>query len=480
MSGTPEKPALDEPQIPRRVLRRSLVLATVGTSLGAFFFGLAGGNIFNRFLESIGYKEQLYLFLGVAGLSGVFQVLGSWVLQRTGRRRTFFFAFTLPSRLLWILVAWLPAVLAQKRLLLGTLLALAFAYWVASGLAGNAWFSWMRDLVPREIRGRYFGYRATVVTLVGALWGLAAGYLLERLGLSGRAFRIVYVVGVVFGILDILTYLLVYHPPLRPRPPELATFAGMWRAVMRKDFKVFTAVSSLWFFSTAIVALSIYYLQRAIGMEIYQIQVAAFVGTVVWLVFSPLWGQFLDRYGSKATYMVSLITHALSPILYALAARHGITFVYLGFVVGSIGASGMSLADTNLLFETANREDQPMAFAAHSMTIGLVSAAAYFFTGRLMYPLFQKHTPAWADEGTFYLLGAFSVALILRWIAVALSTALPEAEGRPSAWVVVRMFYSTNPLLAVYSLTRFLRAKSSDMLADGSYGREHPSARWQA
>lgn len=485
-AGLEETVVVGGERVPRRIIERSLVLATAGTCFGMFFFGLVAGDIFNRFLEHEGFKDEIAVFAAVVGLTGVFAVFGSWVLQQTGRRRTFFFAFTIPVRVMWVLVVFLPDIFPGKEnegILYYSLLAMSFVYWVANGLASNAYTSWMRDVVPERIRGRYFGYRTTVLTMVGAAWGLASGYLLESLGLgTGQgdfAFKVIYVVGVVFGVLDIATYLLVYHPPMKLRPREEATLGRMLKAALHRNFRRFIFVQSLWSFSAIMVGLSMYYLMRGIGMEIYAMQTARFVGIMVWVAFSMLWGVFLDRYGSKSSYLVGLVIHSLSPIFYALAPVYGVVFIYLGMAVGSIGASGVSLASMNLLYGLPKREDQAMSAAAFAMIAGLVGALANLLTGKVLYPLFKAHTPGWADPEMFYLMAVFSIAMMIRWGALMFSWTLPETEGGPRAWVVVRMFYTTNPIRAFYSLGKFLRAKSSDILSDGSYGRDHPSARWR-
>jgi len=473
---------LDGALLPRRLLYRSLFLAALGTCLGSFFFGLATGNVFNRFLEFAGFKEEIPLFVAVAGFTGVVQVFGSWVLQRSGRRRLFFFLFTIPPRIMWCLIVFLPELLpgeenAAARMWL--LLAAAVIYWSSNRLATNAYTSWMRDLVPEGIRGRYFGAKGTVVTLVGAVWGLGAAYLLERLGLSGHAFKLIYLVGMVFGLLDVGVYFFVHHPPMQVKRREEASLRRMLRAALHRDFLRFILVQSVWSFTATVVGVCMYYLMRALDMEIYAMNTVAFAATMVWLVFSTLWGMFVDRFGAKAAYITSLITHSLSPVFYALAPVYGAVFIYVGIVVGSIGACGIMQSATNLIYGLSRREDQAMSYAAFATIAGIVGGTAGVLLKTVIFPFFQARTPAWGDPRTFYLMASFSAVIFLRWLCVLFASYLPEQEGKAGAWVVVRMFYTTNPLRAVYSLGRFLRAKSSDVLSGGSYGEEHPSARWR-
>ena len=87
----------DLPGVPPNILRRSLVLSAAGSIIGTFFFSLNAGPIFNRYIEFIGLKEKLGIFMAIPALAGITQMFGAWILQRTGRRRLFFFLFLLEN-----------------------------------------------------------------------------------------------------------------------------------------------------------------------------------------------------------------------------------------------------------------------------------------------------------------------------------------------------------------------------------------------
>src|SRR5690349_13825847 len=107
--------------------------------------------------------------LGVIGalpfVGQLFQFVGAYLEERLGQRRLLV-AFTAGmSRSLWALIALLPFLggLAGARLPI-FLLVLAISQALV-GIAGNAWTSWMSDLVPPRQRGRYFGFRNTVASV---------------------------------------------------------------------------------------------------------------------------------------------------------------------------------------------------------------------------------------------------------------------------------------------------------------------------
>jgi hypothetical protein len=74
-----------------------------------------------------------------------------------------------------------------------------------SGLCGHvanpAWVSWMADLVPIRIRGRYFSRRKQVGMFVGAIVTIGVGVLLDKAELMS----VDYFLKVVSLLLELVT-----------------------------------------------------------------------------------------------------------------------------------------------------------------------------------------------------------------------------------------------------------------------------------
>lgn len=465
---------------PPSVVRRSLIMSTLGSTIGAFFFPLLSGNILNRYLEFIELKHRIGLFLALSALAGVFQIFGSWVVQRTGYRRLFFFLFAAPPRLMWMAIVtiplWGPANPTSRIAVLG---GLYFLYWLLNGVSSTAWFSWMRDIVPEDYRSKLWSYRATLITLVSAVWAFGVGYFLEAMGIYLSSFIVIYAIGVFFGLVDLSCFFLVHHPKMELKSGDEAELIPMVKAAMHRDFLKFAGVQSIWWFSCTMVFLSSYHLMRGINMEIFSIQTASFYNTIVFLVFSLLWGRFIHKYGSKATFCIGMIVHGIAPIVLAFAALYGPIMVYLSFGLMGMSVSGIELANTNLLFTLSKRDDQAMTVAARSVIAGTVQACGYLICENVLYPVL-KAIGAWLSFGPlFYVVVVYLLAAGMRGVVFLLALRLPEVEDKPPAGIIVKMFYATNPLRALYSMGKYLQLKSRQLVGDDDYAREHPSARWQ-
>jgi len=229
------------------------------------------------------------------------------------------------------------------------------------------------------------------------------------------------------------------------------------------------------------VHVSMYFLMRGIGMEIYSIQFATvFFSTCILVAFNLLWGRFIDLYGFKATFSIAILVHILSPLCYGLAAYvgHGQIWIYLGLCFGSIAISGTNLSNISLVFAISKREDQTMTMAARAFLSGIVMTISYVYTQKILFPILQWEAIKRGYSEMFYLTVILGAAVVMRILVFVLWMKLPEIEGVPPTGTMIRAFYTTNPLRAIYSLGRFIWAKSDDTLGKGKYSEFHPSARW--
>jgi hypothetical protein len=103
---------------------------------------------------------------------------------RSSRRRVALVALG-AARLAWlplVLVALSPLAHSAGRL---ALLVTAVASAVLTMFAQNAQGAWMGDVIPADVRGRFFGTRTWIAALGGSLAALVIATLLDRRGLAG-------------------------------------------------------------------------------------------------------------------------------------------------------------------------------------------------------------------------------------------------------------------------------------------------------
>src|SRR5204862_5279439 len=111
---------------------------------------------------------------------------------------------------LWLAVAAIPWVLPKGWQWQGLL-----AFFALTSMTGQMvtpiWVSWMADLVPSRIRGRYFSRRSQLGQFVGVIVTLLMGFALDRAEIRGSQMLLWVLclamgVGAIDGVLDFLFF----------------------------------------------------------------------------------------------------------------------------------------------------------------------------------------------------------------------------------------------------------------------------------
>jgi hypothetical protein len=149
---------------------RMLMLDAVCTqTMGTF----AGGAFLVAFALLLGASNLIVGIVAAMGpLTQLLQVPAIYLVEKIGNRKLLCVANSFFSRLFWILAAGVPWLIPTPYRVHLFLLALAMYYGLGT-ISGLSFSSWMRDLIPDAIRGRYSAKRMAVATAVGAALSLA-------------------------------------------------------------------------------------------------------------------------------------------------------------------------------------------------------------------------------------------------------------------------------------------------------------------
>ena len=131
------------------------------------------------------YLELPPLLIGVLGAlpftAQLVQLPAAWCTRRFGSRRAALWTIGI-SRQCVLPLACLPFVPLPASSKQAIFLGCAFTSAALSVAGNNAWTSWMGDLVPGIVRGRYFGRRSALCALAATCASLTAGLVLDNGG----------------------------------------------------------------------------------------------------------------------------------------------------------------------------------------------------------------------------------------------------------------------------------------------------------
>ncbi len=325
--------------------------------------------------------------------------------------------------LVWLPLALLPFVMGHGPGTAAVLIVLAVISQAAAGFAVPAWNSLIGDLVPAEIRGRFFGQRNRATGLSSFLAMIGAGLVLHLFARGDRAawgFTLVFLIA---GLsrLDSRRWLSRYRDPeCLVSAEQVFTFRQFLRRSPHSNFAIYVfyvgVVNLAVSFSAPYFSL---YMLRDLHFSYLEFTVVTSVLSISQFLMFRYWGELCDRFGNKKILNVCGWAICIVPCLWAFSTH----IVYLGAiqVVAGMVWAGFSLASSNFLFDAVTPPKRARCVAYQ----GLINGVAYL-VGSLSGGYAASHLPAsfalgpWAWHPVSPLLVIFVLSGLMRLAAAIL------------------------------------------------------------
>ncbi len=379
-------------------LKKSLMLVTLAASLGLPFFSVINGPALTGFTRALGANDFVYsVIMALPVIGAIIQVFFSYVMINSGKRRLLFIAAGFIHRPLWFVIAFIPFILNPDKTKAGIVvitLLIAISS-IANSIAGLAFSSWMGDLVPVEVKGRFFGRRTMIYTITGGVAALLCGLLLDKIhGYTGYA--VVFVFAAILGTADITLFFWIKHPPMtapKKRQPFLKLFAEPFKDRNYFRFMIFVA---FWYFSVNIAGpfFNVYMIEE-LKMSFLLIslftQVAANLSTIF---FIRLWGNLADKYGSKPVMFLCCTSIIILPLIWLFTTPHSTWVVLLINLMTGIFWPGFEMTALNQSIWLAPEKNRSIYLANYTLVVMLIGTAAAYLCGGAFMQLTRTAIPA--------------------------------------------------------------------------------------
>ncbi len=201
-------------------LRTSLRTVTLAWMYGVVWMSCVSGSHIKIYCRMLGFNDFAFGLLAALPFLATFgQLFATVLIERTGLRKYLFIHCVVAARALWFAVAAIPLVLpVPSTAAVAAMLVVLGLSWLLTAVGTPAFWTWMGDLIPRRIRGRYLAFRARVTSVVGLGVVVLIGILLDRTLEAGQPetagdqpVLLYLIVGLlcvagVFGVTDILLF----------------------------------------------------------------------------------------------------------------------------------------------------------------------------------------------------------------------------------------------------------------------------------
>jgi MFS family permease len=432
----------------KAAIRSSLRASTLDGVFATVFSNIAGGVLLSNFLVELDATPvEVGMLASIPMLANLLQPLGAYFSERTTSRHNYCLWIYLPSRLLWLILVAGTALVswgkADPHQLVNWTLAIVLAshFWGALGSA--SWLSWLAVLVPRRLRGRYFGIRNSAASLTNLLSVPILGWMVSACGGSISGYGIVLLVGIVAGIISLgfQFFMVDVNPQVQHAVPDNANEtiettwnSSAWLEIFKDtNFLKFLLYISVWMFAVNLSApfFNLYLLDN-LDLDIRWVTLYNSLAAGANLLMLVAWGRIADRVGNRPLLLLVGILVAITPLFWLGVSTNTwslwLWLPALHLLTGGTWAA-IDLCSNNLQIGVAPTRNQANYFAVAAAVAGVCGAIGTTVGGLLT---------QFADYGGIP--GLFALSSVVRLVALLPLVFVHEQRGQSLHQVMQVLF----------------------------------------
>lgn len=390
----PEKPA---PPVYKAAIRTSLWASTLDGVFATLFSNIAGGVLLNNFLVELGASPTEFGMLSsIPLLANLLQPLGAYLGERTTSRHSYCLWVYGPSRLIWLLLilgiglaSW--GQLEPQRLVKWTL-AIVFVTHFLGALGSASWLSWLAALVPRRLRGRYFGGRNSAASLTNLISVPLVGMAVSVWpGGSIEGYGAILGIGIMAGLISLAFqhWMVDVNPQVQHQAPEAAhpspdtpaqiqDFSLLGGVLQDGNFLRFLLYFGVWMIGCNLSGpfFNLYMLDT-LSLDVSWVTFYNSLLSGANLLMLMVWGRVTDRIGNRPILLTMGLLGAVFPLFWLGTGPDRLStwlwFPLLHILAGGIWAA-IDLGNNNLQLGVAPARNQASYFAIAAAVAGVCGA----------------------------------------------------------------------------------------------------------
>ena len=421
-------------EFPRRfaknTIRTSLQASTIDAVFASIFSLSTGGILVSNLLVELDATPVIFGMLSsIPMLVNFIQPVGAYISEQTTSRFQYSLLTFGTSRLLWLILvigifANNSSLLNSQQLVILTLSIVFFTH-LLGGLGSASWLSWLAIIVPRRLRGRYFGIRNSVCNLTNLIGVPLAGLVISNWdGGTIQGYGLVLFLGIICGIVSLYCqYFQVDVNPQLQNQNSLNLYVNSTEDVTKDEtnwtniiwqnsnFLIFLLYSSLWMLSVHLSAPFFnFYLLDTLDLDVTLVTIYSSLQTGANLLMLIIWGKLADKIGNRPILICVGILVAITPLLWLGIGDDQLDFwlwLPLLHIFTGITWAAIDLCMTNMYLGIVPMKNQSIYIAIAAAVAGVSGALGTTIGG------FVAQSPEFGG-----LLGLFAISSICRLLGL--------------------------------------------------------------
>ncbi|MDD5288537.1 MAG: MFS transporter [Dehalococcoidales bacterium] len=292
------------------------------------------------------------------------QLISPTLTERVGSRKGFILPVAFLNGLMWLPILLIPYIFPSKEI--WWLIAFITLCTAFDALSNAPWNSMMADLVPGELRGRYFSSRNRINGLGALILSFVAGGILQVFTRNPFiGFSIIFAGAMVSRFASVYFLSQMVEPPVViPQNKQSSIFklsltlgsTNIGKFILYNALINFAANFSGPFFSV--------YMLRDLKFNYLTYVIVNSTAALATLIFMPFWGKRIDRAGNVKVLKVASLFVPLVPIVWLFSTN--VYYLCAAQVLSGFAWSGFNLAVSIFLYGAAPSENRTRYIALNN------------------------------------------------------------------------------------------------------------------
>ena len=342
---------------------------------------------------------QIGLLAALPTITNLFLLISIWLVRRYKNRRAIAFIGSLLARIPLIIVGIMALTTASKTSI-DVLILFLFFYYFFGSLVGPSWNSWMKDLVPEKILGKYFAKRTVIMQALNVILSILLALLIDYIKKYHPSYQLsaYAVMFIVAGSLGVAGAFILARAP----EPALVFVKADFFSLLKKPLKNRNFVRLLIFNSVWVFAINLatpfftVFLLKGLNYPMSYIITLGIISQLCSIFTVTKWGVFADKYSNKTIigltaplYIICIIAWCFVGIYTHLYAN--LILLVCIYIFTGISTAGVNLSLTNIGLKLALKEESIIYLAAKNLITAFFSGVAPLVGGYLVDYFTKRH-----------------------------------------------------------------------------------------
>lgn len=346
----------------------------IQAALGSAYTLMTTGVFLSGYLIYLGASDELVSYVAVIGsVCGIFMMFFANWIQSKEHRRGILLLINFTSKIFTISSVFVPLIFPKEywTILSFFLIVIGFIFASINGIIFNTWFV---EIVPSNIRGRFFGVRHMFTLIVNLIIPILASIFLDITKRSHFGFFSIFIVAGILGIIELYFFSKIDDVTINSPTIKNNLINTIKIPLSNKPFMNFMMKACLFhlFFFTAATFHQVY-LIKYLKLSYTFINLISTISPLLQVFFFlKIWGIITDKLSSNFVYTLSSILFAIDMLLWFFVKTSTMYFILpLIYINGAIEWSGFNISIFNRKYEFFPSEDRVVCDAFYSFCLGI-------------------------------------------------------------------------------------------------------------